>query len=171
MDLVLDLLSTVSRWSRSNLSEISLALVGCLLVLFGTDIKGWVEQRLGGLAGALRVPFMALLVLIGSGAALIYATPWVIKGLSQFNNYALAPVLLVVLVLIGVVADRQPRRAGHFPRVRPLLGRAPRRSEGATFLRRLRHAFAALARPRAGADFAGTLHSGGGVQRTHSHAG
>ena len=35
MDLVLDLLATVSRWSRSNLSEISLALVGCLLVLFG----------------------------------------------------------------------------------------------------------------------------------------
>jgi len=32
MDLVLDLLATVSRWSRSNLSEISLALVGCLLV-------------------------------------------------------------------------------------------------------------------------------------------
>ncbi|MEO9242317.1 DUF3392 family protein [Pseudomonas inefficax] len=107
MDLVLDLLATVSRWSRSNLSEISLALVGCLLVLFGTDIKSWVEQRLGGLAGALRVPFMALLVMIGSGAALIYATPWVVKGLGQFNNYALAPVLLVVLVLIGVVADRR----------------------------------------------------------------
>ena len=33
MDLVLDLLATVSRWSRSNLSEIALALVGCLLVL------------------------------------------------------------------------------------------------------------------------------------------
>jgi len=72
MDLVLDLLATASRWSRSNLSEISLALVGCLLVLFGTDIKATVEQRLGSLAGALRVPFMALLVMIGSGAALIY---------------------------------------------------------------------------------------------------
>ena len=107
MDLVLDLLATASRWSRSNLSEISLALVGCLLVLFGTDIKATVEQRLGSLAGALRVPFIALLVMIGSGAALIYATPWVVKGLAQFNNYALAPVLLVVLVLIGVVADRR----------------------------------------------------------------
>jgi hypothetical protein len=31
----------------------------------------------------------------------------VVKGLGQFNNYALAPVLLVVLVLIGVVADRR----------------------------------------------------------------
>ena len=107
MDLILDLLATVSRWSRSNLSEIALALVGCLLVLFGADFKGWVEQRLGSVAGALRVPMMALLCMVGSGAALIYATPWIIKGLSQFNNYSLAPVLLVVLVLIGVVADRR----------------------------------------------------------------
>lgn len=107
MDLVLDLLATVSRWSRSNLSEIALALVGCLLVLFGADFKGWVEQRLGNIAGALRVPMMALLCVIGSGAPLIYATPWIVKGLSQFNNYSLAPVLLVVLVLIGVVADRR----------------------------------------------------------------
>ncbi|MNF01696.1 hypothetical protein D3C80_2007220 [compost metagenome] len=76
-------------------------------MLFGTDVKAWAEQRIGSLAGALRVPVMALLVMIGSGAALIYATPWVVKGLSQFNNYALAPVLLVVLVLIGVVADRR----------------------------------------------------------------
>lgn len=65
------------------------------------------RATLGGLAGALRVPFMALMVVVGSGAALIYATPWVVKGLGQFNNYALAPVLLVVLVLIGVVADRR----------------------------------------------------------------
>jgi hypothetical protein len=107
MDLILDLLATVSRWSRSNLSEIALALVGCLLVLFGSDFKTWVEQRLGSIAGALRVPLMALLCMIGSGAALIYATPWIVKGLGQFNTYSLAPVLLVVLVLIGVVADRR----------------------------------------------------------------
>ncbi|WP_296249236.1 DUF3392 domain-containing protein [Pseudomonas sp. UBA4194] len=107
MDLVLDLLATVSRWSRSNLSEISLALVGCLLVLFGADVKAWAEGRLGSLAGALRVPLIALLCVIGSGAALIYATPWVLRGLSQFNNYSLAPVLLVVLVLLGIVADRK----------------------------------------------------------------
>ena len=107
MDYVFDLLATASRWSRGNLSDIALALVGCLLVLFGADFKGWVEQRLGSVAGALRVPAMALVCMIGSGAALIYATPWVMKGLSQFNNYSLAPVLLVVLALIGVVADRR----------------------------------------------------------------
>ena len=107
MDLIFDLLATAARWSRSNLSEISLALVGCLLVLFGADIKAWIDQRLGSIAGALRVPLLALVCMIGSSAALIYATPWIVRGLSQFNNYSLAPVLLVVLVLIGVVADRR----------------------------------------------------------------
>jgi hypothetical protein len=107
MDLVLDLLATVSRWSRNNLAEIALALVGCLLVLFGSDIKGWLEQRIGSMTGALRVPLLAMICVIGSGLALIYATPWVVRGLSQFNNYSLAPVLLVVLVLIGVIADRK----------------------------------------------------------------
>lgn len=107
MDLVLDLLATISRWSRSNLSEIALALVGCLLVLFGSDIKGWLEQRIGSMTGAIRIPLLAMLCTLGSGLALIYATPWVVRGLSQFNNYSLAPVLLVVLVLIGVIADRK----------------------------------------------------------------
>ncbi|RRV04919.1 DUF3392 domain-containing protein [Pseudomonas sp. v388] len=107
MDLVLDLLATISRWSRSNLSEIALALVGCLLVLFGSDVKGWLEQRIGSMTGAIRIPLLAILCTLGSGVALIYATPWVIRGLSQFNNYSLAPVLLVVLVLIGVIADRK----------------------------------------------------------------
>lgn len=107
MDVMLDLLSNVSHWSRGHLSEISLALVGCLLVLFGADLKGAVEQRLGGVSGALRVPAMAALMLVGCGAALIHATPWVEKGLAQFGNYALGPVLLVVIVLIGIVADRR----------------------------------------------------------------
>lgn len=107
MDQLLDVLSMMSRWCRGNLSEIALALVGCALVLFGAQVKAWGEQKVGSMGGMLRIPAMALACLVGSGAALVYATPWVLKGLQQFNNYSLAPVLLVVLVLIGVVADRK----------------------------------------------------------------
>jgi hypothetical protein len=107
MDQLLDVLSMVSRWCRGNLSEIALALVGCVLVLFGAQVKAWGEQKIGSMGGILRIPMMALGCAVGSGAALIYLTPWVLKGLQQFSNYSLAPVLLVVLVLIGVVADRK----------------------------------------------------------------
>jgi hypothetical protein len=107
MDQLLDVLSTMSHWCRGNLSEIALALVGCVLVLFGAQVKAWGEQKVGSMGGFLRIPMMALACMVGSGALLIYATPWVLKGLQQFSNNSLAPVLLVVLVLIGVVADRK----------------------------------------------------------------
>ena len=87
MDLVLDLLATVSRWSRGNLSEISLALVGCLLVLFGSDVKGWAEQRLGSLGGALRVPFMAVMVMMLFAAAVV-VTIYMVAAV-RVTNYVL----------------------------------------------------------------------------------
>lgn len=107
MNLILDLLTDVSYWCRGHLREIALAMVGCLLVLFGTHLKEWIGQRLSSMNGALRVPLLAILCTLGAGLALVYATPWVVRGFGQFNNYSLAPILLVALVLIGVVADRK----------------------------------------------------------------
>jgi hypothetical protein len=107
MDYFLNLLAQASKWVHGNVDEVALALVGCLLVVFGADVKAWAEGRMGSVNSALRIPALALFCTIGSGAALIYATPWVVRGLSQFNNYSLAPVLLVVLTIIGVVADRK----------------------------------------------------------------
>ncbi|MBU2157566.1 MAG: DUF3392 domain-containing protein, partial [Gammaproteobacteria bacterium] len=42
MDLLLDLIVTLSRWSRSHLYDISLAIMATLLVLFGPGINAWV---------------------------------------------------------------------------------------------------------------------------------
>ncbi len=107
MEPLLDVLETMSRWCRGNLSEIALALVGCALVLFGSHVKSWGAQKVGSFSGALRAPVLALGCAVGSGALLIHATPWVLRGLQQFNNYSLAPALIAVLVAIGVVADRK----------------------------------------------------------------
>lgn len=45
MDLLLDLIVTLSRWSRSHLSDISLALMATLFVLFGPAVNAWVRTR------------------------------------------------------------------------------------------------------------------------------
>jgi hypothetical protein len=37
---------------------------------------------------------------------MVFLTPWLAQGLGHFNNYTLAPVLLLVFFLIGVLADR-----------------------------------------------------------------
>ncbi|MEB5356429.1 DUF3392 domain-containing protein [Pseudomonas aeruginosa] len=106
MDYALDLIATLSRWSRSHLSDISLAIMATLLVLFGPAINAWVQQRIGSLNFAFRTLLFVLICAVGYGLAMVFVTPWLAKGLGYFNNYTLAPVLLLVFFVIGMIADR-----------------------------------------------------------------
>ncbi|MCD2822415.1 DUF3392 domain-containing protein [Pseudomonas aeruginosa] len=106
MDYALDLIATLSRWSRSHLSDISLAIMATLLVLFGPAINAWVQQRIGSLNFVFRTLLFVLICAVGYGLATVFVTPWLAKGLGYFNNYTLAPVLLLVFFVIGMIADR-----------------------------------------------------------------
>lgn len=106
MDYALDLIATLSRWSRSHLSDISLAIMATLLVLFGPAINAWVQQRIGSLNFVFRTVLFVLICAVGYGLAMVFVTPWLAKGLGYFNNYTLAPVLLLVFFVIGMIADR-----------------------------------------------------------------
>ena len=106
MDYALDLIATLSRWSRSHLSDISLAIMATLLVLFGPAINAWVQQRIGSLNFVFRTLLFVLICAVGYGLAMVFGTPWLAKGLGYFNNYTLAPVLLLVFFVIGMIADR-----------------------------------------------------------------
>lgn len=106
MDLILDLVAILSRWSRGHLYDISLAIMATLLVLLGPGINAWIQQRIGGLNFLFRTLLFVTLCALGYGLAMIFLTPWLAKGLGYFNNYTLAPVLLLVFFLIGVLADR-----------------------------------------------------------------
>ncbi|HBO3047243.1 TPA: DUF3392 domain-containing protein [Pseudomonas aeruginosa] len=106
MDYALDLIATLSRWSRSHLSDISLAIMATLLVLFGPAINAWVQQRIGSLNFVFRTLLFVLICAVGYGLAMVFVTPWLAKGLGYFNNYTLAPVLLLVFFVIGMIADR-----------------------------------------------------------------
>ncbi|HEK0202649.1 TPA: DUF3392 domain-containing protein [Pseudomonas aeruginosa] len=106
MDYALDLIATLSRWSRSHLSDISLAIMATLLVLFGPAINAWVQQSIGSLNFVFRTLLFVLICAVGYGLAMVFVTPWLAKGLGYFNNYTLAPVLLLVFFVIGMIADR-----------------------------------------------------------------
>ena len=106
MDLLLDLLTDLSRWSRGHLSEIALAIMATLLVLFGPGINDWIRRSIGGLNFFLRTLLFVLVCVAGYGLAIIFLSPWLANALGYFNNYTLAPVLLLTFFLIGVLADR-----------------------------------------------------------------
>lgn len=106
MDLLLDLIVTLSRWSRSHLYDIALAIMATLLVLFGPSINAWVQRSTSSMNFLLRTLIFVLLCAIGYGLLLVFATPYMAKGLGYFNNFTLAPVLLLVFFIIGILADR-----------------------------------------------------------------
>jgi hypothetical protein len=106
MDLVLDLIATLSRWSRGHLHDIALAILATLLVLVGPALNRRVQGAIGSLNFVFRTLIFVLLCLIGYGLAMIYLPGWLAQGLGYFNNYTLAPVLLLVFFLIGILADR-----------------------------------------------------------------
>ena len=106
MDLLLDLIVTLSRWSRSHLHDIALAIMATLLVLFGPSLNAWVQRSTASMNFLLRTLIFVLLCTIGYGLLLVFATPYMAKGLGYFNNFTLAPMLLLVFFIIGILADR-----------------------------------------------------------------
>jgi hypothetical protein len=106
MDLLLDLIVTLSRWSRSHLYDISLAIMATLLVLFGPGINAWVQRSTASMNFILRTLIFVLLCAVGYGLVIVFVTPMLAKGLGHFNNFTLAPVLILVFFVIGILADR-----------------------------------------------------------------
>ncbi|KXU38980.1 hypothetical protein AXE65_11095 [Ventosimonas gracilis] len=106
MNTVLEFIATVSRFCRAHLSEIALAIMACLLVLFGSSFNRWVRHKIGSLNFVFRTLLFIVLCALVYGLSILYLTPWITQGLSYFGNYSLFPVLLLIFLLIGIVADR-----------------------------------------------------------------
>lgn len=106
MDMLLDLIVNLSRWSRSHLYDISLAIMATLFVLFGPGLNAWVQRSIGSLNFILRTLIFVIVCAVGYGLAIVFLTPWLAKGLAHFNNFTLSPVLLLVFFIIGILADR-----------------------------------------------------------------
>ena len=106
MDMLLDLIVSLSRWSRGHLYDISLAIMATLFVLFGPGLNAWVQRSIGSLNFILRTLIFVIVCAVGYGLAIVFLTLWLAKGLAHFNNFTLSPVLLLVFFIIGILADR-----------------------------------------------------------------
>lgn len=106
MDVLIDLVIALSKWTRLHLSDISLAMMATALVLFGPALNAWVRRSIGHLNFVMRTLIFVLVCAVGYGFAIIYLTPVLASAFSHLNNYTLSPVLLMCFILIGILADR-----------------------------------------------------------------
>lgn len=106
MDMFTGWIVSLSQWSRGHLSDISLALLAATLVLSGPLVSGWLRRNTASLHFVFRTLIFVLVCGVGYGLAMVYLAPLLKQALAQLNNHTLAPVLLGLLLVIGILADR-----------------------------------------------------------------
>lgn len=106
MDIINNLIINLSHWMRGYTSEIALAILATLLVIYGSSLNRAIKRNISQLHFLLRTAIFILVCLLGYGATLILLNPLLADVLGQLNNQTLAPVLILIFVFIGFLADR-----------------------------------------------------------------
>lgn len=107
MDTLLNFIVTLSRWCDQHLDQITLALVAVLLVLFGLSLGKYIQRLIGTMNIVLRVIILAITYMLIFGLIINYAPELIKQLLSDLNHYSLFPILLLILIFTGMIADKR----------------------------------------------------------------
>ena len=109
MDWITDGIIFLSKLSRDHLGVISMALTAVAVVFAGKSLSFWSTGWLSRLHGIMRIPARAALNLALFGAVFYFVPYWLGSILGYFNNFTLAPVLIVIALCVGIIAERFSR--------------------------------------------------------------
>lgn len=107
MNTLLEFIVMLSRWCNSHLNQITLAIVAVLLVLFGSILGKYLKRLIGNMNIVLRVTIIAICYLLVFGLIINYLPSLLRNLFNQLNYYSLLPILLLVTILLGMIADRR----------------------------------------------------------------
>ena len=107
MDTISHFLVTCSGYLRPHLDKVAISLVATALFLYGKDIHGLVKRQIQGLALVLRVAVLIVVCAVGYGALTVGCNFLCKKLLGFLDDQYLAPVVLGLFLLIGILAEKR----------------------------------------------------------------
>lgn len=107
MDILLNFIVTLSRWCNNHMDQITLAIVAVLLVLSGSVLGNYLQRLIGNMNIIFRVIIIAVVYMLVFGMIINYLPGFIKHLLSYLNYYSLFPILLLITVFIGMVADKR----------------------------------------------------------------
>jgi hypothetical protein len=110
MSALTSLLSDLSSLCVPHLSFIASAIIATILVIFGERINKAVWTLVKGAHFIIRTLVFILLCAFGYGAIAVFLVPLVKKALLFSGSLWLGPVVVVVFILVGWLAEKQSRR-------------------------------------------------------------
>lgn len=108
--MLTDLLADFSGWFRPHLTFIASALIATILVIYGDRINKAVWALVKGAHFIVRTLVFIALCAFGYGALAVYLVPLLKKLLLLPGSLWLGPVVVLVFVFIGLLAEKQSRR-------------------------------------------------------------
>lgn len=91
----------------SHLPKIAAAFVATLLALYGADVTRWIRRYIRRWPFVARAVFFIALVGVGFGAAALALTSVLSRVLLAFDRPAVLPLILVLVVGLGLLAERR----------------------------------------------------------------
>lgn len=104
---IANLCASASQGTRPYLTQVALAISSTLLAIYGGDINGWFKDLVKGYPFVLRVLAFVLLVAFGYGALGLAMAHFLAVLLGMLANVILAPVICLVFLLIGLLAEEK----------------------------------------------------------------
>lgn len=96
-----------SQWLRPHLMAISLMIVATLLVLYGNNVNAAVRRQIHHYHFIIRTTIFVLLCAFGYGLLTSLLTPFLARQLAHLPNYYLAPVVFIISIGLGLLAERK----------------------------------------------------------------
>ena len=107
MRIIRDMLVTFSGWMNDHLFTISMAMAAAVLIIYGADINRFIKRHIKG------YPFFVRLIVFISVCAVGYSFLTFLLGallkgfFSSLNGVYLSPVVTILFIVIGVLAERK----------------------------------------------------------------
>lgn len=96
-----------SMWLRPHITTIAFMVVATLLVLYGNNINALVKRNILHFHVVVRVIIFILLCAFGYGLLTTWLTPFVASQLASLPNHYLSPIVAIITIALGVLAERK----------------------------------------------------------------
>ncbi|CUS49222.1 MAG: Protein of unknown function (DUF3392) [Idiomarinaceae bacterium HL-53] len=107
MNLLEEILRTLTRLVEPYLSTVGMMVVATLLVLYGDNINKTIKRQINHYHFLLRTLLFILVCAFGYGLLLTWLAPLLSQFLGQIPRLYLGISVLGIVVLLGVLAERK----------------------------------------------------------------
>ncbi len=107
MDLIAEVITTLSSWIRLYLYEIGLSMTATLLVIYGQDITYFIKRQISGLSYFVRLTLFILVCAFGFAFLTSFLTPLIISFFAGISDLWLGLIVILSFYLIGFLAQKK----------------------------------------------------------------